>query len=401
MNVDSESTLSVSVSANPSAGCIPLKNVNLKAEVSGTASGNVTYYFDCTDNGIWNEIHTTWRSSHTAYNVCSYPSVGSYTIRVKAERENEVADTTRTINVYSCKDAPTATIKANNSEGSITIPYNSSATLTWNSGNADSCYASNAWSGTKAVSGSQSTGSLTSSRTYTITCEGPGGSASDSVRVNVDSDVSGDFSFRKTVRNLSRGTAYSDSVHASPGEMLTFGIVMTARENHLYDVVITDSLPAGLIYRGELKVDNILTSGDIFTGLKIDHIPAGERKTITFRADVAGEASFTFGQTKLVNAVNVSGKDTSRSDTAEVIVSKTAVAGVATEITTGWTNNLFLDSFFLPLTASLFVLWLLRARIIRLEEWMDKRKRQYQEYKSKKMLKLRIAKAKFREGIRF
>ena len=81
---------------------------------------------------------------------------------------------------------PTVDIKANTSDGPITIAYNTSATLSWTSQNATSCTASSDWSGSRALNGSQSTGLLTSVKTYIITCIGPGGQVSDSVRVNVD-----------------------------------------------------------------------------------------------------------------------------------------------------------------------------------------------------------------------
>jgi hypothetical protein len=45
--------------------------------------------------------------------------------------------------------------------------------------------ASGAWSGSKAASGSQSTGALTSNETYTLTCGGAGGSAAQSATVSV------------------------------------------------------------------------------------------------------------------------------------------------------------------------------------------------------------------------
>ncbi len=57
------------------------------------------------------------------------------------------------------------------------VPYNGSSTLTWSTIYADSCTASGDWSGSKAVpSGSESTGNLTSNKTYYLTCTGPGGS---------------------------------------------------------------------------------------------------------------------------------------------------------------------------------------------------------------------------------
>lgn len=91
---------------------------------------------------------------------------------------------------------PTTDIKArptgigSYSDGPITINYNTAADLQWTSTNATSCTASNAWSGAKATSGTESTGNLTSSKTYTLTCTGPGGSASDTLTINVNSPPS-------------------------------------------------------------------------------------------------------------------------------------------------------------------------------------------------------------------
>src|SRR3954469_699196 len=59
------------------------------------------------------------------------------------------------------------------------------STLTWSSTNATSCTASGDWSGAKATSGSQSTGALTASGNFTLTCTGAGGSASASATVTV------------------------------------------------------------------------------------------------------------------------------------------------------------------------------------------------------------------------
>ncbi|MBI5139420.1 hypothetical protein HZA26_02305, partial [Candidatus Nomurabacteria bacterium] len=76
---------------------------------------------------------------------------------------------------------PTADVKANGSDSTITITSGNSVTISWSSTNASSCTASGAWSGSKATSGSQSL-SPTVNSTYTITCNG----ASDSVTVNVN-----------------------------------------------------------------------------------------------------------------------------------------------------------------------------------------------------------------------
>ncbi|MBI4080183.1 MAG: hypothetical protein HY430_00240 [Candidatus Levybacteria bacterium] len=76
---------------------------------------------------------------------------------------------------------PTMTFTAN----PTTIGANSASTLTWTTTNATSCTASGGWAGSKATSGSQSTGLLTSSKVFTLTCTGPGGSTTKSVTVTV------------------------------------------------------------------------------------------------------------------------------------------------------------------------------------------------------------------------
>lgn len=81
--------------------------------------------------------------------------------------------------------SPKVDLKVNSSDGPVTISSGASATLSWTSSGAASCTASNGWSGTKATSGSASTGGLTASKTYTLTCSNKAGSVSDSVSVNV------------------------------------------------------------------------------------------------------------------------------------------------------------------------------------------------------------------------
>ncbi|MEQ1800976.1 MAG: DUF4038 domain-containing protein [Gammaproteobacteria bacterium] len=71
-----------------------------------------------------------------------------------------------------------------------------SSTLTWSSANATGCTASGGWSGGRAASGSVSTGPLTASTTYNLTCDGAGGPATMSVTVNVASSAPSRFPLR-------------------------------------------------------------------------------------------------------------------------------------------------------------------------------------------------------------
>lgn len=76
--------------------------------------------------------------------------------------------------------APTLTFSAN----PTTINSGQSSTLTWSTTNATGCTASGAWSGTRSTAGSQAV-SPTATSTYSLTCNGSGGSANRSVTVNV------------------------------------------------------------------------------------------------------------------------------------------------------------------------------------------------------------------------
>ncbi|MFA6257183.1 MAG: BACON domain-containing protein [Candidatus Paceibacterota bacterium] len=77
--------------------------------------------------------------------------------------------------------APTVDLTAD----ATNIAAGESTVLRWTSSNATSCSASDGWSGVKATAGSESTGALASTRTYTLTCTGSGGSTADSVTVVV------------------------------------------------------------------------------------------------------------------------------------------------------------------------------------------------------------------------
>lgn len=69
--------------------------------------------------------------------------------------------------------------------GPATIEVPNSVILSWNSSNADSCSASGDWSGGKAASGSETLTLPRGTYAFTLNCSGPGGSASDSVTVQI------------------------------------------------------------------------------------------------------------------------------------------------------------------------------------------------------------------------
>lgn len=77
---------------------------------------------------------------------------------------------------------PTASITSSSLKGYTT----ENSSITWSSSNATSCTASDSWSGTKATSGNENFSfSAQGNYTFTVSCSGSGGSASDSVTIEV------------------------------------------------------------------------------------------------------------------------------------------------------------------------------------------------------------------------
>jgi hypothetical protein len=85
--------------------------------------------------------------------------------------------------------APTVTISAN----PRTVTQGSTTVINWSSSNAKACTGTGAWTGSEGLSGTRSTGALTTDVTFALTCTGAGGSASQSTTVSVTAaPVSGD-----------------------------------------------------------------------------------------------------------------------------------------------------------------------------------------------------------------
>ena len=114
----------------------------------------------------------------------------TYSFRTFVSNENGTHRSgTLSFTTASCQQAPqqqrpTVTLTAD----SASVPMNGATTLRWSSTNADSCNASGGsfnWFGAKNLSGSQSTGVLTNTTTYSMTCYNSAGSDSKSVTVNV------------------------------------------------------------------------------------------------------------------------------------------------------------------------------------------------------------------------
>ncbi len=78
-------------------------------------------------------------------------------------------------------DGPSVSLTATD----LLVNEGSGTTLSWSANGADSCTASGGWGGNVGTSGSQATGALTQATTFTLTCNGSGGSTIEMISVGI------------------------------------------------------------------------------------------------------------------------------------------------------------------------------------------------------------------------
>jgi predicted RNase H-like HicB family nuclease len=70
------------------------------------------------------------------------------------------------------------------------------------------------------------------------------------------------------------------------------------------------------------------------------------------------------------------------------------VLGMATQVPTGIFKTVFSEYLIFPLLAATFLVLILKSNILKWEEWLDERKKEYQRFKSEKILRQKITKVK-------
>lgn len=220
----------------------------------------------------------------TPTNTFHYPAQGgtTYTVSCTTSSGTPVTDS---VTVYPPGgtvgpgiSAPTVDIKANNSDSAITVTNGQLVQLSWSSTNATNCTSSNAWSGARTVTGSQSVYPTVAS-TYILTCTGPGGSASDSVSVNIQSGQSqfgGDLKISTDGVNFVDGPITIPAPTNLSSQGIWFKWVASYKPNNCF--VITKG---GSQYSAIISNLETYTSGPLNYGMRGYPLPTGAGITTT------------------------------------------------------------------------------------------------------------------------
>ncbi len=137
----------------------------------------------CTASGDWTGTRPTSGSETTS------ALTASTTFTLACTGSNGSVQRTATVQIAGATPSPTMptlTLSANNT----TVASGDQVQLTWSSTNASSCSASGGWSGDKSASGNETVGPLSATQAFELSCNGSGGSATQSVTVNVSSSGS-------------------------------------------------------------------------------------------------------------------------------------------------------------------------------------------------------------------
>ncbi len=178
----------VDIKANDSNGPITISH-NGSADLSWTLSFAQRCEYTSIPSGAPNwdgksQLLAGWQypESLPGGSQSTGPLAQSYTYRLICYNPSGSDSDTVTVNV-PLPPTPTATIKANEQINQITIPHNSSVTISWTCTNSISGTVSpTGWTG---LTGSQITGNLTSRQTYTLLCNSASSSDTAGVTVNV------------------------------------------------------------------------------------------------------------------------------------------------------------------------------------------------------------------------
>jgi hypothetical protein len=165
-------------SANPNATTATLALSASPSSVTGggfsTLTWNASNVQSCDASGGWSGSKGVSGSESVG------PIDADRTFRLSCSGDGGGVSRQVTVSVDSGA-GPTVTLQAQPEQ----VAANGSASLTWLTQDATGCTASGGWTGSKPPSGSFSTGPLTRTTSYSLSCTGPSGNALASVTVEV------------------------------------------------------------------------------------------------------------------------------------------------------------------------------------------------------------------------
>ncbi len=193
-----------SAPASTTVTLIPVPTVVLTAAPSAVVSGQAALLSwsssgaaTCTASGAWSGAQAVSGTQSTP----ALSSAATYSLSCTGPGGGSSASTT--VNVI-----PTASVSV---YPSVVAPGDAS-TLTWSATNASSCTAADGWSGTLPSSGTQPTGAVETTTSYSLSCTGAGGSSAVASAALTVSSVSMSLAPQNAALTLGRTQQFAATV---------------------------------------------------------------------------------------------------------------------------------------------------------------------------------------------
>ena len=346
-------TYTYSVTASfPSGSPVTTTSSNVSATAPSTCAGPaVTLSASPTSVASGGASTLTWTSTNTtSCSASASPANGNWTgskSPVSGGSQSTGALTSSTTFTLTCTGpggsanaSATVTVTSNPpptvtlSASPTSVASGGASTLSWSSTNATSCSASGGWTGSKTTSGSQSTGALSVTTSYTLTCTGPGGSANASATVTVSA------------------TNSSTTITTTPGACGTASITVSWSAPGATSFSVLRNFTSPAIYTGANTslTDTGLTPGGSYNYAVTSTFPSGPQ-TGANRTDTAPSNCVPPTAPTTVSAttgscgaqINVSWSAVSGATSYEVLRSTTS-GGTYTVIANGITTTSYTDA---------------------------------------------------------
>lgn len=167
---------------NVTVNLLPAPTVTLSASPTSVTTGSPTTLTWSSQNATVCNASGAWAGQKaTAGSEQSASLNATSTFTLACDGPGGSASRGVTVTVSASPPAPTVSLSAS----PTSVAPGSTTTLTWSSTNATGCTASGGWSGARGTSGSETSGALSNTATFTLGCAGAGGSTSQSVTVTV------------------------------------------------------------------------------------------------------------------------------------------------------------------------------------------------------------------------
>lgn len=205
---------------------------NISSNGDSTLSWSSYNATSCTASGNWSGSESTSGSE-----LVDPRADATYTLTCTGPGGSVVQTVTVTVAPSPPPAPPTVVISA----APTSVSYGGSSELSWNATNATSCSGTGVWSGSEPTSGTQSTGSLTSTSNYQLTCTGPGGTASQAVTIAV-----------VPVGNLNLGGVWTVAPGSGAPNGVNSGFLMTSPTGPFFYITYANNCTG--LYYGTLSV---------------------------------------------------------------------------------------------------------------------------------------------------